>query len=803
MNNISNNFLSSTKAKVWVFLFLISLTCLLSSLGAPNFSLFQNTETLIKPKSKLTKIVLPSLEIAGALNLSICKDEFIDLASEKPGEAKKIFSGLSIFQTKLQKAYLKDSFEKLVAKILNFTPPVATKACLPRLEIGGKKVKLESGVKILLDDQILTCGSTPQVNPNHQITGYSISDSINSYLGYLSENKVIKKTESELRELEAKRQKLRANNNTSGLKALNQEILKVQLAREYALFFTNYGQVLDTAYLSVCTEVQNQQAPRVPSGVNFSNSSKELSYSGDADAYIVYLSSDNGASFKELARTTNHKVILTNLSNNFDYFVKVVALKKFHNVSLVSDYSLALKVRIPATLPVIEPTPVSTVNPNPNPSAKPTSTPIPSITPTPQATGTPIPTISPTPTILPDLTISNSWQNRNFTNQSGSFRVTFKAKPLNNNMDSVTGLSNGTANWYDSLATTVRFASNGKIDAINGGAYTAEQNVSYVAGKEYFVTMDVHLTTKKYSITVANDQGQTFSIANNYNFRILPSGAGSNVTQLNNLSSYAYIGSHQLLSFSNPQSINPPATTPTPPAPSPTPTELRSSGVWQSKAIALQTGSFRITYKTIPQGNNIDSLTGLSNGIANGYDSLATTLRFASNGKVDARNGTVYSAVQAMNYVSGKEYLVTMDVHLLYKKYSVTVQNDSGEVFQIATNYPFRETQLGTSQLNFFSLYAVTGSQIVSNITNPITINTPGTNPTPYPTPVATPTPVPTSPPPISCIGESTKSCSIPNGTGVLTRSCINGNWSNWGTHCIVKECNNGFENAGDSSCIV
>ncbi len=129
---------------MWLLLLLPAL-CLLSFLGSPNFSLFENIEDVSNISSDLDQVVLPVAELASAYNQSICSESLLDSAAEKTGDAKKLFNGLATFQARLLKSYNKDSFSKLVIDVLNADPQIATKSCVPALVIGGTKVSLESG----------------------------------------------------------------------------------------------------------------------------------------------------------------------------------------------------------------------------------------------------------------------------------------------------------------------------------------------------------------------------------------------------------------------------------------------------------------------------------------------------------------------------------------------------------------------------------------------------------------------------------------------------------------------------------
>ncbi len=160
----------------------------------------------------------------------------------------------------------------------------------------------------------------------------------------------------------------------------------------------------------------------------------------------------------------------------------------------------------------------------------------------------------------------------------------------------------------------------------------------------------------------------------------------------------------------------------------PTPTATATTVVsadWNNSSFNNQTSSFRLTFNISPSGNNINAVTGLSNGLAGQYDDLAAIVRFNPDGFIDARNSSTYSAANSVSYTSGQNFAVSMDVHLNTKKYSLSVQSTGGSVKKIADNYSFRSSQAAVSQLNNFANFAESGSQSVTNVSQPVTIATP------------------------------------------------------------------------------
>jgi len=114
---------------------------------------------------------------------------------------------------------------------------------------------------------------------------------------------------------------------------------------------------------------------------------------------------------------------------------------------------------------------------------------------------------------------STTWQNNTIASQTSTFTLDYDATPQAANINSVVGLSSGAATDYTSLATIVRFNDTGTIDARNGGAYAAVNNVPYTSGTSYHFKLTVNVTNHTYSATVNPSGGSTTTIATNYGFR--------------------------------------------------------------------------------------------------------------------------------------------------------------------------------------------------------------------------------------------------------------------------------------------
>jgi hypothetical protein len=157
----------------------------------------------------------------------------------------------------------------------------------------------------------------------------------------------------------------------------------------------------------------------------------------------------------------------------------------------------------------------SPVTPTPTPTSTPTTTPTPTLTPT-------APTATPTPTPAGSCTTATAggpWQSAPFTRQSGTFSADLDLTPLSAPINAVAGLSGTTPAAHTSLATVVRFAPGGLIDARNGGAYAALVSIPYAAGATYHVRMVVNVPAHSYSVYVRPPGGAEQTLARDFAFR--------------------------------------------------------------------------------------------------------------------------------------------------------------------------------------------------------------------------------------------------------------------------------------------
>lgn len=124
-------------------------------------------------------------------------------------------------------------------------------------------------------------------------------------------------------------------------------------------------------------------------------------------------------------------------------------------------------------------------------------------------------------------------------------------------------------------------------------------------------------------------------------------------------------------------------------------------------AMTAQTGTFTYLFSVIPAATSHDLTLGHTNGNWTAYTSYSTTVRFASNGVVDARNGTGYGADVVYNYLPNTQYNVRIVANVLTDTYNAYIAVDGQAETQIASNYAFRTT---ATSLNNFAYVGLSGA---------------------------------------------------------------------------------------------
>lgn len=105
----------------------------------------------------------------------------------------------------------------------------------------------------------------------------------------------------------------------------------------------------------------------------------------------------------------------------------------------------------------------------------------------------------------------------------------------------------------------------------------------------------------------------------------------------------------------------------------------------------------------------------MSSGAAGDFTNLAAIVRFNSNGDIDARSGSTYTAASVIPYSAGVAYHFILDVNIATHTYNAYVMLGSIQT-TIGTNLAFRTEQAAVSSLTNLGAMTSPGSHTVCNI---------------------------------------------------------------------------------------
>jgi hypothetical protein len=282
------------------------------------------------------------------------------------------------------------------------------------------------------------------------------------------------------------------------------------------------------------------------------------------------------------------------------------------------------------------------------------------------------------------------WWNSSFPVETGSFHVEFQATPSANNIDAVVGLSNGTASTWTKLAAIVRFSPEGIIDVRRGNAYSYSSRNTYTAGVTYRIRLDVNVKTHTYSVYILNPGQLPVTLAKDFVFR----SEQASVTSLNNIASYlepSRAGSLNVCgisvvrddSFGNSCLAS------------------DGGGTFQNAQLAPASSVLMAHFSATPSAANMDGVVGFAQGSVDAYNDFAASVRFYTNGRIEARDGDIYRADQPYAYEPGVKYWFHVVIDLPSKTYSVEVHRDGwSDVTEIAHSFKFRPQQAGVTALD-------------------------------------------------------------------------------------------------------
>jgi hypothetical protein len=141
-----------------------------------------------------------------------------------------------------------------------------------------------------------------------------------------------------------------------------------------------------------------------------------------------------------------------------------------------------------------------------------------------------------------------------------------------------------------------------------------------------------------------------------------------------------------------------------------------SSGLWDNQGIAANTSSFATEFTATPSGSTIDGVIGLSTAAASDFSNLAAIVRFNTNGQIDARNGSVYTAITSIPYTANTAYRFRLVVNTVTHKYRAYVRSGGSAYQLIGQDFAFRSEQSKATSLSNLGILAGIGNVSVCDI---------------------------------------------------------------------------------------
>jgi len=274
----------------------------------------------------------------------------------------------------------------------------------------------------------------------------------------------------------------------------------------------------------------------------------------------------------------------------------------------------------------------------------------------------------------------SGWQNHPVPESTGLFSASWRSYPSTRPLDGVMGFSDGPADGFTDLGPIVRFAPSSYIDARDGGGYGGI-GFPYRSGDgPYEFQLRVDVAAHRYSAWIRHLDAvyKPFELlGQDLAFRT----EQSSVSRLDNWGTFidSTNGNVQSCHFQyNPTNGC---------------VQSKADGAWQSRPFddRLSAGYAHVDLSAWVDASNMDAVIGVADGAATAFSQLAAIVRFRPDGRMDVRNGGDYAADAELTYVPNTYYVISMDLDLTARTYSVTVERADGSGFtELAHDYAFR-----------------------------------------------------------------------------------------------------------------
>ena len=157
----------------------------------------------------------------------------------------------------------------------------------------------------------------------------------------------------------------------------------------------------------------------------------------------------------------------------------------------------------------------------------------------------------------------------------------------------------------------------------DGKRYKKNKQIKYRKNTNYRIKLKINFSKHTYDIFIKTDNNPEVKLGNNFKFR----SEQRNLNSINNLAHYTR-GNNNNLTVNNITFTTTSNTT----------IDLNR---WINHEIKLGFGADILTFVATPSATNINGVIGFSQGEADEYKDLALIVRFAPDGYIDARDGSI------------------------------------------------------------------------------------------------------------------------------------------------------------------
>jgi hypothetical protein len=300
-----------------------------------------------------------------------------------------------------------------------------------------------------------------------------------------------------------------------------------------------------------------------------------------------------------------------------------------------------------------------------------------------------------------------AWWNQEFPEQRGFFHVevdvTLTISDLD--MDAVVGIGRGAVTDRSGFAAAVRFGPYGGVDALDGAEYRADEQRGYVTGSKHGVRFDVDTAAGTYSAWLRSEGSPDYFLI----ARDLALGAGAAVGALDHIAATVDPATTAPATFELCGAVATPDTT----TAEGCTIEFSEMG-FVDQAVTAATGAMIVDVTARVDRLGMDAVFGVASGPVDSFNDFAASVRFWTDGTIQARDGDAYRAEVRSTYEVGVDYRLRFVINVPSRTYSVFLVDPDlppGAV-ELAHDYRFRPQQAGAASLDHIASIVDSGGRL-------------------------------------------------------------------------------------------